>query len=203
MRDSKREDIFNNLAKDWDQKCSEDLNYPFNELLELCGIEGKTVADIGSGTGILFQYASKYKPAKWIAIDISEKMLQMLSVKYQSFVESKCIELCHADIHSLPISDNSIDTAICHNAFPHFQNRSKALSEIHRMLKPEGIFCINHFPGRKIINQIHSCAEDLELRNDKAEPNEILIEDLEKVGLKLNSLIDNDDNFRLLATAKK
>ena len=42
------------------------------------------------------------------------------------------------DIHKIPLTDNSVDSVICHSVLEHVENPLQAMREIHRILKPNG-----------------------------------------------------------------
>lgn len=52
-----------------------------------------------------------------------------------------------ADVQSMPMSDNSFDSAICIEVLEHVPNPEKALRELLRVLKPGGklVFSVPHF----------------------------------------------------------
>lgn len=43
------------------------------------------------------------------------------------------------DIHSIPLTDSSIDAIICRSVLEHVKDPQKAMSEMHRILKPGGL----------------------------------------------------------------
>ena len=42
------------------------------------------------------------------------------------------------DVHAIPFEDNTFDIAICNHVMEHVDDDIKAMSEIHRVLKPDG-----------------------------------------------------------------
>lgn len=55
------------------------------------------------------------------------------------------------DVHQIPFDDNTFDVAFCNHVMEHVQDDIKAMSEIHRVLKPGGwaIIQIPFFPPVK------------------------------------------------------
>ena len=49
--------------------------------------------------------------------------------------------------YRLPFEDNTFDFIFSHSVFEHVQNYSESISEIARVLKPDG-FCLHYFPSR-------------------------------------------------------
>jgi ubiquinone/menaquinone biosynthesis C-methylase UbiE len=54
----------------------------------------------------------------------------------------------------LPFEDNFFDLVICDQVFEHVRNYSETISEISRVLKPEGL-CLHIFPSRNTILEPH------------------------------------------------
>lgn len=101
-------------------------------------IEGKVILDAGCGEGYLSRIlASKCK--KVIAVDFSEKMLSIAKAK----TEQANIEYNHASIESLGfLESNSIDIVVSVTVFQDVPDYIAAIKEIHRVLKPSGVFVL-------------------------------------------------------------
>ena len=90
------------------------------------------ILDIGCGDGTI-----------WITLaDISLKMLEECQNNTQHLPQIKTIE--EADCYYLPYLDKSFDVVIANHVFMYFDDLPKALQEINRILKDDGIlhvFC--------------------------------------------------------------
>ena len=99
-------------------------------------LDFKIVADLGAGEGTLAQLLAQ-RAEQVIAIDHSEKM-----VSFGTETAAKNglgnLEYRLGDIESPPIEDSSIDLAFLSQALHHASNPSRALEEVHRILKPDG-----------------------------------------------------------------
>ena len=118
----------------------------------------KTILDLATGTADLAIALAKHNPqAHIIGMDISEKMLEKgkEKVKQQGF-ESQ-IELRLGDAASLPFGDNSFDAVTVAFGVRNFENRTRSLAEIHRVLKPNGFVYILEFsmPEKFPIKQLY------------------------------------------------
>lgn len=92
------------------------------------------VLELACGTGQLsFPLCSKVR--LWEATDFSEKMI--LEAKKNS--RSSRLHFSVQDATDLPYADNSFDVVVISNALHIMPHPKKALSEIKRVLKPEGI----------------------------------------------------------------
>lgn len=92
--------------------------------------ENSTVIDLGSGTGKFLPYL-KQTHANIIAVEPIGEMLQQLQQAYPD------IKTLQAFSHNIPVNDQQIDAVICAQSFHWFDN-IETLTEIHRVLKPQG-----------------------------------------------------------------
>ena len=100
--------------------------------------KGNTVLEVACGTGrVTLEIAKQAK--KVYAIDISP---QMIDVAIKNIKEKRInnVELSVEDAYSLPFDNDMFDIAICVNALHNMIYPEKALSEVKRVLKPEGRF---------------------------------------------------------------
>jgi ubiquinone/menaquinone biosynthesis C-methylase UbiE len=63
--------------------------------------------------------------------------------------------LINATVESLPFQYERFDQIICFSAFPHFQNKARALFEMLRVLKSGGGLSIAHLRSMEELNQFH------------------------------------------------
>jgi len=199
--DLARAAVFDSMADTWDERASQPPFEALAGLLDSVGIDGSVVLDIGSGTGVLLSALEGRNPKKWIACDLSKKMLEVLSAKYRGKVPG--LELLLADAHSLPLEDNSVDVVICNGVYPHFRDKRRALLEIRRVLKPGGILAINHFVSRAKVNAIHSSSEAEILRGDLLPPASEVAELLASMGFAVTCCVDTDELYRVTAVLLK
>lgn len=95
-----------------------------------------TVLDIACGTGEFERLLLGKNPTQRITgIDISEKMLDIAKEKYRVYSN---VEFHQTSANSLPFASHTFDVAVCANAFHYFEQPLVALSEIKRVLKPNG-----------------------------------------------------------------
>jgi arsenite methyltransferase len=111
--------------------------------------EGDTVVDLGSGAGIdVFLAANMVKSnGKVIGIDLTDEMLQ--KARNNAIKNGYTnVEFRKGDIEErIPVEDNSVDVVISNCVINLTTDKAKTFSEIHRILKPNGI-------GRMIISDL-------------------------------------------------
>ena len=103
--------------------------------------EGKTVLDLGCGSGPLTQLCSQKvgDNGKVIAVDFSIQELELAKKR----VKATNVNFLCEPAHQISISDSSVDVVLCHLALALMQPLEPVIKEIRRILKPNGIFsCI-------------------------------------------------------------
>lgn len=114
----------------------------------------QTILDVATGTGDFALAAVRLKPRKIVGIDLSEGMLDRGRDKVKKRGLEDLIDLQKADSEDLPFKENSFDAAIVAFGVRNFENPGKGLTEICRVLKPEGVFVVLEFsmPGKGIVH---------------------------------------------------
>ena len=102
----------------------------------------ETVLDIATGTGDLAIELVKTKAKRIVGLDISDGMLEVGRHKIAKRKLNDLIEMVVGDSENLPFDDHSFDAITVAFGIRNFENLDKGLSEIQRVLKPNGIFVI-------------------------------------------------------------
>ncbi|MEQ8537296.1 MAG: class I SAM-dependent methyltransferase [Coleofasciculus sp. D1-CHI-01] len=102
--------------------------------------EGCGFLDVGCGTGWAVRQAAKQlQVGKACGIDISAKMIENAVAETS---EAHNIEFQIGDAEAIPYPDESFSSIICTFSIHHYQNPVSALSEMKRVLKPDGSIVI-------------------------------------------------------------
>ncbi|RZJ30878.1 MAG: bifunctional demethylmenaquinone methyltransferase/2-methoxy-6-polyprenyl-1,4-benzoquinol methylase UbiE [Flavobacterium sp.] len=101
-----------------------------------------TILDIATGTGDLAILMAETGAQKITGADISEGMMEVGRKKIAAKHLSDKVQLIYGDSENLPFEDNSFDAITVGFGIRNFENLEKGLSEILRVLKPNGIFVI-------------------------------------------------------------
>lgn len=97
--------------------------------------EGYKILDLCTGTGDITAISKeKYPQSKIIGIDFSPNMLEIARKKHSD------IEFLQGDCTRLPFEDESFDVCTMAFGLRNVEDLEKAVSEIHRVLKKDGIF---------------------------------------------------------------
>jgi demethylmenaquinone methyltransferase / 2-methoxy-6-polyprenyl-1,4-benzoquinol methylase len=105
----------------------------------------KIVLDIATGTGDFAIASLRLKPTSIIGIDISEGMLQYGNEKIAKKKLSHIITLEKGDSENLKFENETFDAITVGFGVRNFENLEKGLSEMFRVLKPNGIVAILEF----------------------------------------------------------
>lgn len=98
------------------------------------------VLDIATGTGFT-AFAFAPNVANVVATDLTEEMLvKAAELAQEQAIPNIAFSLAAAE--ALPFADAAYDLVTCRIAPHHFQDVPAFLSEVHRVLRPKGLFCM-------------------------------------------------------------
>jgi ubiquinone/menaquinone biosynthesis C-methylase UbiE len=109
------------------------------KLLE--GTRPHRVLDVGCGTGRVFELLAEGGTVQEVwGLDLSGSMLKHGVARLQRF--NGAVRLIQGDSERLPLEANTFDVVTCSNCFHHFPDQERAVREMHRVLKPNGMLLI-------------------------------------------------------------
>jgi ubiquinone/menaquinone biosynthesis C-methylase UbiE len=153
-------------------------------------VEGATVLDVGSGTGILVPLIRKYEPARIYACDLSEAMLGRLSENYAY------AETILGDVRDLGLPGASVDVVFVNACYANIVDKVNAFSNMGRMVRPGGRLVISHPLGKSFIEVIRKGTPyPLDDFPERAEA-EALLRDF---GFRIESFVDEPELYILVA----
>ncbi len=128
--------------------------------IELSAVRsGQTVLDIAGGTGDLAAKFSKLVGAdgKVILADINAAMLSVGRDRLIDKGALSNIDVVQADAQFLPFDDNSIDCITIAFGLRNVTDKAKALSSMHRVLKPGGRVLVLEFskPTSPLLSKVY------------------------------------------------
>ena len=121
------------------------------------------VLDVCTGTGDLVFCFLKHSGAKDITgLDISEPMIAQAEEKKtrlnsKSWIRNKKVQWQVADAAQTELESNRFDFVTCAFGIRNIPDRTAALTEMHRLLKPNGKLCILEFslPANPILRAVY------------------------------------------------
>jgi len=118
----------------------------------------KRILDVATGTGDFAIASLKLYPEKVIGIDISEEMLRFGNEKITKKKHSNIISLSLGDSENLTFETESFDAITVGFGVRNFEHLEKGLTEMHRVLKTNGVAVILEFskPTTFPVKQLYS-----------------------------------------------
>ena len=163
---SKKEEVaemFNNISANYDflnhfLSLGIDHLWLKKAIKQLKNLEVKKVIDIATGTGDFAIASLKLNPDEVIGVDISSGMLEVGAKKMKNKGHDKTIKMILGDSENLAFEDNYFDALTVGFGVRNFENLEKGLSEMLRVIRPDGKIVILEFskPKKFPIKQVFS-----------------------------------------------
>lgn len=98
------------------------------------------------------------KVGKISAVDFSPEMLRLAKVKLKKKAPQANVTLIEGDATALPFDSESFDRAMVAFGIRNVRDVPRALAEVHRTLKPNGVFAILEFsqPESALIRRVYT-----------------------------------------------
>jgi ubiquinone/menaquinone biosynthesis C-methylase UbiE len=107
-------------------------------------LEKKLYLDLGIGTGRISRILLD-KNIEVKGMDFSDEMIKLSKHNLEAYVKKKQIHFYKGDLNEkLPFQDNSFDGAICIRVIKYVRNWRKAIDEVSRVIKPNGVFILEY-----------------------------------------------------------
>ena len=155
--------MFNNIAKTYDflnhfLSLGIDILWRKKAIACLVKDQPKYILDVATGTGdFAFEALSKLHPTQLIGIDISEGMLAIAQEKITKRNEGHRMQVQLGDSENLAFEENTFDAVTVSFGVRNFENLTKGLDSIYRVLKPGGKLVVLEFsnPTKFPIKQLY------------------------------------------------
>ena len=144
--------FFDSLADSWDDDMIK-FQWKIDEILDVAKVtEGKTVLDVACGTGVLIPDYLRRNVKKCVAVDISERMIEIAKNKFSLYdnVEFLCADAEQYDFTEM------FECIVIYNAFPHFADREQLFENLSKCLEKGGRITIAHGMSREALIKHHS-----------------------------------------------
>ena len=138
------EEMFDNIAPTYDtlnHRLSWDIDKGWRKkaIRQLLPFQPKAILDIATGTGdFAILSAKELRPQRMIGIDISEGMMKIGQKKVEAEGLQHIVSFKKDDCTHLSFDDNSFDAVTAAFGIRNFQNLDQGLSEMYRVLRPNG-----------------------------------------------------------------
>lgn len=147
-------DYFDERAAGWDEM-AEPAGMKHLMIAQLAGVRaGCRVLDVGCGTGIMEGAYLQLDARSIVAIDVSEKMVELARAHFADAPEERLRFEC-ADVVDYE-TDEPFDVVVIYNCYPHILDKRGLVEATARLLKPRGRFIVAHGMGRETLNEHHA-----------------------------------------------
>ncbi len=150
---ARRYDLINSILsfgthKNWRKKCVNLLKTK----------QPKIILDVATGTGDFAIACAKLAPEKITGIDISEGMMKLGREKIKKLGLDKLITLEEGNAETVAFADDTFDAIVVGFGVRNFADLEKGLSNLKRILKPNGQLIIleTSFPKNKFFKGIYN-----------------------------------------------
>lgn len=137
-------------------------------LVTFAGIRaGQRVLDVGTGTGVVAITAAR-SGAYVCALDLTPELL--VQAKEDAAIAGQHdIQWMEGDAENLPYPDNSFDIVISQFGHMFAPRADKVVQEIHRVLKPGGLFAFASWPPEHLMGRVFALVESYAIADTFAE----------------------------------
>jgi ubiquinone/menaquinone biosynthesis C-methylase UbiE len=196
---NERREYFDSCAHDWDKNFTARDMEILSDLIGSFRIKsGDKVADIGCGTGVLFDILRHKVGPEGIIIGVDFASAMIRKARSNSPFNN-CVPLC-ADVENLPLKSDSFDLVVSLASFPHFVDKRKVMTEVSRVLKRGAGFHIIHLLSSEELAHHHHHAGG-PVAMDLLPPQEQLMQMFEE-GHFLNAHITDRPGLYLASAVK-
>lgn len=102
-------------------------------------VAGKDVLDAGCGLGYGLEIIAAGGAASVTGVDIDSEAVAEAERRFGEHAAA----VRQGDLRELPFDDGSFDLTICFEAIEHIQHPEKALAELRRVLRPDGVLIVS------------------------------------------------------------
>lgn len=203
MNEQKAEFFDNQVNAQWAaDEYGEDERPKLERLRAAAGIKpGMSILEPGCGTGRLTSHLARWTGPTGgvVALDISQAMADACACRISGLPQAQALNLAMEDLDAVA---GSFQRIICHQVFPHFDDQTKALDLMTRLLEPGGMLVIVHFIDWATINDTHRKAGTV-VEKDLMPDFPAMRKMMEQAGLSVTMFADDDLGYLLRAVKIK
>lgn len=133
------------------QECTKVKHQLYDQVVSGVDLEDKMILEVGCGRGGGAQMlCERSMPKKYIATDLSKSCVSFCQQQHQH----DRLHFEQANAHRLPYPDNHFDVVINVESSHCYARMTTFLAEVHRVLRPDGVFCFCDIRSRNQLNKL-------------------------------------------------
>lgn len=145
---------FNRLAKVFDTPQPAEVIARLRQIVAAPELRpGETVLDVGTGTGVLLPLIQSYRPARVLACDLAELMLERAHRHHPGVLFFQC------DIVRAPLKTGCVDVIFMNAMFGNLADKLAVCSQAARALRPGGRLVVSHPEGKDFVDQLRAAGD--------------------------------------------
>jgi ubiquinone/menaquinone biosynthesis C-methylase UbiE len=117
-------------------------------------LRGLKVLEPGCGTGRLTEILSDHVGPMGVVVALEISPMMVKAARNRTATR-KNVEIHLSAVENFPMEEKEYDLIVCHQVFPHFEDKKKVLTSLSNALKPEGRLVVIHFISFDEINDRH------------------------------------------------
>jgi ubiquinone/menaquinone biosynthesis C-methylase UbiE len=138
----------------------------YHHMTESIDFRDKAVVEVGSGRGGGLSYIVKrWGPGSAKGIDLCNEAIRFCNNHYQA----SGLVFLQGDAQNLPLENESCDIVINVESSHRYENFEKFLSEVHRVLRNDGLFLFADYRSKKKLPGLRKAMESVSLKVVKEE----------------------------------
>jgi len=101
------------------------------------------ILDIGCGTGAALRHAAaRGAQGSLVGVDLVPRMVEIAEERRGGDPASDRLRFLVGTAEALPVGDGSFDVVLAFDSYDHWKDPSAGLSEVRRVLRPDGHFAV-------------------------------------------------------------
>lgn len=104
--------------------------------------KGQRVLDVGCGIGGPARHMAAFAETSVVGINCNDYQLKRAKILTEKAGLSDLCSFVKGDFNNMPFEDNTFDAAYAMEATCHAEDLKKVFGEVHRVLKPGGVFAV-------------------------------------------------------------
>ena len=159
---------------------------------------GKDILEVGVGLGADHTEWARHEPRSLTGVDLTERAIELTRERLAVFGLRSVLRT--ADAENLPFADDSFDIVYSYGVLHHTPNTARAIEEVRRVLRPNGVARVMIYHSRSLIGYMLWCRYALLALRPRRTLADIYATHLESPGTKAYTVGEAEKLFAGFST---